>query len=294
MILKWCIHIILICGFACKGHHQGQEKHRHKTENITLHPLLSWPPELLVSLYHKSTNWFILFSPLVCWLPPREQSQGHEARQLPGRTQPAEQLSQAAGSPARSIAAVGSGQPHGDARATIGIQGPTTRCSNFSTNSLASIWGRRLLCRRRQPAASGRAPTTATANPWWDSQRATAWGHSRELYLSWQAHEEPWQEESNAGPEVQARSHLKAAGTASTQVSPTCHPRCMQSPRLSSLSLENSELVKMMHSQNPVWFTHCLFPEEQNSGQFQLQRITRLRKGCYIVHQVRRKISLLS
>lgn len=156
---------MLICGFAHKGHHQGQEKHRYKTENINLPCLPSWPPKLLVSLYHKGTTWFISLSSLVCWLPPREQSQGCRARQLPGHSQPAEQLSQAAGSPAHSIAAVGSGQPHDDARATIGVQGPTTRCSNFSTNSLASIWGRRLLCRRRQPAASGRAPTTATANP---------------------------------------------------------------------------------------------------------------------------------
>lgn len=79
---------------------------------------------------------------------------------------PAERLSQAAGSPAHTTASAGSGQPQGDARATTGVRGPTTRHSNFSTNSLASIWGRRLLCRRRQPAASGRAPTTATANPW--------------------------------------------------------------------------------------------------------------------------------
>ena len=35
---------------------------------------------------------------------------------------------------------------------------PQPATLNFSTNSLASIWGRRLPCRRRQPAASGRAP----------------------------------------------------------------------------------------------------------------------------------------
>lgn len=42
-------------------------------------------------------------------------------------------------------------QPRGDTRATIGLWGPTTHRSNFSTNSLAGIWGRRLPC--GQPVA---------------------------------------------------------------------------------------------------------------------------------------------
>lgn len=137
---------------------------------------------------------------------------------------------------------------------TIGAWGPTTCHSNFSTNSLAGIWGRCLPCRRRQPAASGRAPTTATANPWWDPQRATAWGHSRGLHLSWWAHREQWPKESSAGPEAQAASQLwgkaQPAPRSPPQATPGAH-KAHPSPtfpwRTGNCSKPSS---KIMHSQN--------------------------------------------
>lgn len=126
---------------------------KEQIENLTL-PLLPFSPQIASKSVAREHRMFYFIQTI--GVLPRQWRPGHGERQLPGPS--------SAGSPARSPAAVGSTQPHGDTRATIGLWGPTTRRSNFSTDSLAGIWGRCLPCRHRQPAASGRAPTTA--NPW--------------------------------------------------------------------------------------------------------------------------------
>lgn len=157
-----------------------------------------------------------------------------------------------AGSPDRAPAAVGSAQPHGDTHATMGLWGPTTRHSNFSTNSLAGIWGRRLPCRRRQPAASGRAPTTQTPGEICrgGSCMRTQPGAASQLMAK------HWQQEHSAGPE--ARQDYSWRGRHSQRSEQPCVlPQVHAEPILCPpLPLENRDLSKtwskMLHSENLV------------------------------------------
>lgn len=138
------MHIVLVYGFAHKGHHQGQERTDRKFNSSSSSLSV---PKLPVSLLHKGTDGFISFRPPVCRVSLRQQSPGCGERQLPGPSRLQAALP--------GTAAVGSVQPHGDGRATIGLWGPTRRRSNFSTDSLTGIWGR--VCRAdagsRQPVA---------------------------------------------------------------------------------------------------------------------------------------------
>lgn len=60
------MHIILVCGFAHKGHHQGQESTDKNQKTLTLRPLPSWPPKLPMRLLQKGTNCSISLRPSVC------------------------------------------------------------------------------------------------------------------------------------------------------------------------------------------------------------------------------------
>lgn len=75
------MHIVLVYGFAHKGHHQGQERTDRKFNSSSSSLSV---PKLPVSLLHKGTDGFISFRPPVCRVSLRQQSPGCGERQLPG------------------------------------------------------------------------------------------------------------------------------------------------------------------------------------------------------------------
>lgn len=168
----------------------------------------------------------------MCRVPPRQQSQGHGGRQ-------AARLGSAcrAALCAHSTAAAGSRKPHGDARAAIGAWGPTACHSNFSTNSLASIWGS-----RADTGSQCLSPNNSSSKPLVSSAEGngvrTQPGAASQLTGAGIA--------MSRGARCWPTSTGRLAGTASTQVTPCATLGACRAHPSPAFPLENREMFKTL------------------------------------------------